>query len=71
LIPPIQPTADELLHVVALLIVENDSLRIMAGRHVLGEGRRTYTRDRLEEARQLKPTATISPTSLLVVSING
>jgi hypothetical protein len=68
---PIQPTADELLHAMAILIVENDSLRLATGKHTLGEGRRTYDRERLDEARQLKPTATISHSNTLVVSING
>lgn len=67
----LQPTADELLHALALVTVERDSLRVAAGKHVLSEGRVTYTRERLEEARQLKPTAIISPSGSLVVSING
>ena len=71
MIHSIQPTADELLHAMALLIVENDAFRLSSGKHTLGEGRRTYTRERLDEARQLKPTATISHSNTLVVSLNG
>ncbi len=71
MIHPIQPTADELLHAMALLIVENDAFRASSGKLTLGEGRRTYERERLDEARQLKPTATISHSGTLVVSING
>lgn len=71
MIPPIQPTADELLHAMALLILENDAFRASSGKHTLSEGRRTFTRERLDEARPLNPTATISHSNTLVVSING
>ena len=71
MIPAIQPTADELLHAFALLMLECDALRASSGKLTLGEGRRTYERERLDEARQLKPTATISHCNTLVVSING
>ncbi len=67
----LEPTTPELVQALALLILESDSLRAASGKHVLGEGRRTYTRERLEEARQLRPTATISHSGTLVVSING
>ncbi|HEX7768142.1 MAG TPA: hypothetical protein VF443_15620 [Nitrospira sp.] len=66
-----QPTPDELLHAMALLIVEGDALRASSGKMTLGEGRRTYTRERLDEAKQLKPTATFGLGGSLVVSING
>ncbi len=69
--PMPEPTIAELTQVIALLILESDSLREQSHKHILGEGRRTYTRERLEEARQLKPTATISHSGTLVVSING
>lgn len=71
MIHPIQPTADELLHAMALLIVENDAWRASSGKPVLSEGRRTWERDRLAEARALRPTAELTRLGTLVVSING
>lgn len=55
----------------ALLIVENDTWRASSGKPVLSEGRRTWERDRLAEARALKPSAEITGLGMLVVSING
>lgn len=66
-----EPTTEDLRHALALLIIESDAQRAASGKHVLGEGRRTYERERLDEARQLNPTATISHSGSLVVSING
>lgn len=55
----------------ALLIVENDALRIETGKVTLCNGRRTYTREALERGRSMGPMAFIDGNGNLVVRMES
>ena len=64
---PVQPTALELLLVVALLLAERDALLITLGRTPPQEGRVEYSREQLEQGRQLGPASWIGESGQVVV----
>jgi hypothetical protein len=66
-LPRVQPTAHELLCVIALLLAERDALKTLLGRPSKQEGRIECSRAKLDEGRQLGPVSYLGDEGQVVV----
>ena len=67
----LEPTTDDLLCANALLMVDNDALKISANVPMGEGGRRDFTRDDLERGRSMGPMAFMTGAGKLCMRLNS
>lgn len=67
----VQPTASELLSVVALLWEENDSLRSQIGSLGIHFAHRSFTPEDLQRGHGYGPSAVIKPNGSLIIAMES